>query len=176
MLFYICHTYFNRKFTSDCPVQHVWNFPSHYFLHCPLFYVEQSTLLSNIHKIDSTIFNKSESVVTRILLYGNQSSKDEVNLQILNATIDFVLSTNRFLMNHFIFSEFTGVFLFIHNYMATLLQFLKFQFSCLVITFLVSLAPTIVMVPGDCCFYFYCVNVHFHRKKTYTRWKISPYY
>ena len=27
------------------------------------------------------------------------------------------------LMNHFIFSKFTGVFLFIHNYMAAILQF-----------------------------------------------------
>ena len=44
----------------------------------------------------STIFNKSDSFVTRILLYGNESFKDEVNLLILNATIDFVLSTNRF--------------------------------------------------------------------------------
>ena len=34
--------------------------------------------------------------MARILLYGNKSFKDEVNLLILNATIDFVLSTNRF--------------------------------------------------------------------------------
>ena len=69
---------------------------SHYFLHCPLFHAEWSSLLNNINEIDSTIFNKSDSVVTRILLYGNDSFKDEVNLLILNATIDFVLSTNRF--------------------------------------------------------------------------------
>ena len=31
-----------------------------------------------------------------ILLYGDESFKDEVNLLILNATIDFVMSTNRF--------------------------------------------------------------------------------
>ena len=69
---------------------------SHYFLQCPLFHAERSTLLNNINQIDSTIFNKSDSVVTHILLNGNESSKDEVNLLILNATIDFVLSTNRF--------------------------------------------------------------------------------
>ena len=62
-----------------------------YFLHCPLFHAERSTVLNN-----SIIFNKSDSVVTPILLYGNESSKDEVNLLILNATIDFALSTNRF--------------------------------------------------------------------------------
>ena len=77
--------------------------------------------------------------------------------------IMFCLQTD--LMNPFILLKFIGVFLFVHNYMATILQFLKFQFLRLVITFFVSLAPVIVMVPGDCCFYVYCVNVHFHRKK-----------
>ena len=98
---------------------------SHYFLHCPLFHAERSTLLNNINEIDSTIFNKSDSVVTRILLYGNESFKDEVNLLILNATIDFVLSTNRFDEPLYL-RKFTGVFLFVHNFMATILQLLKF--------------------------------------------------
>ena len=62
----------------------------------------------------------------------------------------FCLQTD--LMNHFTLSEFTGVFLFVHNYVATILQFLKFEFLHLVINFFVSLEPIIVMVPGDCCF------------------------
>ena len=27
MFFYNWHIYFNRKFTSDCPVWHLWNYP-----------------------------------------------------------------------------------------------------------------------------------------------------
>ena len=69
---------------------------SYCFLHCPLFHAEQSTLLNNINEIDSTIFKKSDSVVTRIMLSGNEFFKDEVNLLVLNATINFVLSANRF--------------------------------------------------------------------------------
>ena len=65
--------------------------------------------LNNINKIDSTILNKSESVVNRILLDGDESFKNEVNFLILNATIDFVFSSNRF---DEIFSEFP----FIHDY------------------------------------------------------------
>ena len=68
----------------------------HYFLHCPLFHVERSTLLDKIKEIDNTILNKTESVVARVLLYGDQLFKDEVNLLILNTAIDFVLSTNAF--------------------------------------------------------------------------------
>ena len=64
---------------------------SHYLLHCPLFHSERSTLLNNIKEIDSAILKKSESVVTRILLYGDKSFKDEVNLEILNATLYFDL-------------------------------------------------------------------------------------
>ena len=56
----------------------------------------QPHLLNNINEMDSRIFNKSDSVVTCILLYGEESFKDEVNLLILNAAIDFALSTNRF--------------------------------------------------------------------------------
>ena len=63
--------------------------------------------------------------MTHILLNGNELFKDEVNLLILNATIDFFcLQTD--VINHFILPEFTGVFLSIRNYMATTLQFLKF--------------------------------------------------
>ena len=65
---------------------------SHYFLYCLLFHAQPSTLLNKINEI----FDKSDSVVTCILLYGNKSFVDEVTLLILNATIDFVLSTNRF--------------------------------------------------------------------------------
>ena len=60
------------------------------------FYSARSALLNNIKKMDTTILNKSESVETLILLYGDESFKDEVNLLILNATIDFVLSASRF--------------------------------------------------------------------------------
>ena len=45
---------------------------SHYFLHCLLFHAERSTFLNNINEMDSTIFNKSDSVVTRIQLFGNE--------------------------------------------------------------------------------------------------------
>ena len=69
---------------------------SHLILRHPLFHAKRSTLLNNMKEIDSALLNKSESVVTRILLYGDESCKDKVNLLILNATIDFLLSRNRF--------------------------------------------------------------------------------
>ena len=76
----------------------------HYFFHCPLFHADWSTLLNNINK-----------TVTGILLYGNESFKDEVNLPILHSTI-ILFCPQIDLMNHFIFSKFMGVFAFIHEW------------------------------------------------------------
>ena len=102
---------------------------SHYFLHCPLFHAEPSTLLNNINEIESTIFNRRKSVMTRILLYREESFNDEVNLLILNATIDFVFVYEQiYLMSHFNFPEFTSVSLFIHNYMAPVLKFIFYVY------------------------------------------------
>ena len=50
----------------------------------------------NIKEADKTILNKSESVMTCILLYGIESLNDEVNLLLLNPSIDFFLFTIRF--------------------------------------------------------------------------------
>ena len=114
---------------------------SHYFLHCPFFHAKRSTLLNNINSIDSTIFNKSDSIVTRILLYGNVSFKDDIYLLILNATIDFCLYTNRFgeplypLWIQGCFSFYS----YFHSYNFTIVNVLMFTFSYYF--FLYCLAP-----------------------------------
>ena len=53
-------------------------------------------LLNNINETNSKILNKRESLMTRIVLYGDESLKNKTNLLILNAATDFVLSTKRF--------------------------------------------------------------------------------
>ena len=139
---------------------------SHYFLHFHLFHAEWSTLLNNINEIDSTILNKSESFVMPIMLYSEESFKDEVNFLMLNATIDFVSSTNRFdeplylLWIHRCFSFYS----WLYGYNFTVF---KISILCLVITCFVFLAPIMLMVPGNCCFNVYCVNVNFHWKKEF---------
>ena len=116
----------------------------------------------NINEIDSTILlNKCESVVSHILLYGDGTFKNEVNLLILNETIDFVLSTNRFDDPLYLFwiHGYFSIYFWLYGY--------NFQFLRLVSTsFFVYLTPIKVMELCDCCFYVFCVNVHFHRKKS----------
>ena len=65
----------------------------------------------------------------------------------------FCLQTD--LMNHLMFSWIHGYFLKI-----LIFPFSYYSFFCIPGT-------KLVMVPGDYCFYVYCVNVHFYRKKIF---------
>ena len=69
---------------------------SHYLLHCPLFADERKTFLSNIKSINHKFLEQNDSTLTQTLLFGDPASSVETNTLILNATIQYVLSTKRF--------------------------------------------------------------------------------
>ena len=60
-----------------------------------LFPTERNTL-NKITNIDSNILNQADAAVTKTLLFGNSKYSNEINLQILNASIDFILISKRF--------------------------------------------------------------------------------
>ena len=138
----------------------------HYFLLCPLFNAKRSILLNIINQIDSTTLNKKQPFVTPILLCGDESFIVEVNLLIFNATIYFVLSTNRFdeqlylLWLHKSFSFYS----WLYGYSITIFKISIFPFNNYY--FFVPVTPIIVMVPCDCCFYVCCANAYFQRKRS----------
>ena len=69
---------------------------SHFLLHCPSFNVERYTLLSTLNKIDCKLLELTKASLSQILLYGNTLFDKEKNTLILNATIEYILSTERF--------------------------------------------------------------------------------
>ena len=69
---------------------------SHFLLHCPNFKPERQTLLSKIKVIDSSLLNRSEASITELLLYGDSKLRDDSNSEILNSTVDYIISTKRF--------------------------------------------------------------------------------
>ena len=108
-----------------------------------MFHAEQSTLLNNINKFDSTVFNKS------------------VSRDLCPATWQQIFQGWSNLANF----ECNYWFCFVYKQIWwTTLSSLNSREIFSLLNF-VSLAPLIVMVPGECCFYVYSVNVHFHRKK-----------
>ena len=52
--------------------------------------------MSNLNNIDSKILESTDSYLTKTLFYVSTSFDTETNTLVLNATIDYILSTERF--------------------------------------------------------------------------------
>ena len=65
-------------------------------LYCRLFRSQRNTLLSTVNDIDSSLTNVNDTILTYILLFGKASLDISVNTLILNATMNDIISTNRF--------------------------------------------------------------------------------
>ena len=66
-----------------------------FFLHCPLFTNEIRTLFNTLRNLDSRLFDNTDSLLTNILLFDKQSRNTDQNTAIVNATMEFILSTKR---------------------------------------------------------------------------------
>ena len=69
---------------------------AHFLLQCPIFKTQKQTLFDKIATIDANILRENENNIINILLFGKPNSEDCFNKQILNASIEFILSTERF--------------------------------------------------------------------------------
>ena len=69
---------------------------THYLIHCPTYTNERTTLLNKIKSISCSILNFSDAVVTKILLFGDNTLSDSCNTLTLNSTIAYIISTKRF--------------------------------------------------------------------------------
>ena len=69
---------------------------THFFLHCPFFINERRTLLSTIRSLDSKLLDFTDYDLTQTLLFGNTSQTSSSNFKIINASVDYILSSKRF--------------------------------------------------------------------------------
>ena len=69
---------------------------AHFLLHCPMFNTQRKALFDKIATIDTNILSENEDNIVNILLFGKPNREDYFNKQILNASIQFLLSTERF--------------------------------------------------------------------------------
>ena len=67
-----------------------------FFLYCSLFSNQRCTLLSTVNDIDSYLTNTNDSILTHILLLGKASLDISANILELNASTNYIISTNRF--------------------------------------------------------------------------------
>ena len=57
---------------------------------------ERLTLLNKIKGINCSILESSDAAVTKILLFGDNTLSNSSNTFILNSTIEYIISTQRF--------------------------------------------------------------------------------
>ena len=67
-----------------------------FLLHCPTYIIERRTLLSALVNMDNNLLGLCEPVLIRALLFGSNSFDTDTNTNVLNATIEYILSTKRF--------------------------------------------------------------------------------
>ena len=68
----------------------------HLFLRCPFFAENGQKLLNSLFKINVSLKNLNDEMLSDILLFGSDKYKDTVNKEILVYTINFLKATKRF--------------------------------------------------------------------------------
>ena len=68
----------------------------HFLLYCPNFVNERSLLLNNVSRLTKDKLPSRDTSVIKFLLYGDDSLDLVTNTLILNASVDFILSSKRF--------------------------------------------------------------------------------
>ena len=69
---------------------------AHFFLHCPFFFNERRTLRGTKRSLDSKLLDCTDCDPRQTLLFGNISQTSSNNFKIINASIDYILSSQRF--------------------------------------------------------------------------------
>ena len=69
---------------------------AHFFLRCRNYTDVRLTLMKELYRTDNSITSRQPNEFLRIILYGDYKFKDNVNKQILIATIQFFKNSNRF--------------------------------------------------------------------------------
>ena len=68
----------------------------HFLLHCVNFSSQRQTLFDKIRNIDEFILTEHEDSIVNFLLFGNPDNESDINKAILNLTIEYIISTERF--------------------------------------------------------------------------------
>ena len=69
---------------------------NHFLLQYSLFLKKRQALLNKICDIDSSLIDRNENFLSYTLLFGKENMNDSDNAHIINATIQYILSTERF--------------------------------------------------------------------------------
>ena len=69
----------------------------HFFLHCSNYSNQRKTLFGKIGNIKRSLLNQNDSIIVENLLFGSTGLNDEENACIIESTIEYVITTERFI-------------------------------------------------------------------------------
>ena len=90
------HHHFNDTLNPLCPCNLEVESVSHFFLHCHFFDNERLILMNGIFNIDPDVHLLDDISICNLLLYGNTHYSYEINKNILELSINFILQSKRF--------------------------------------------------------------------------------
>ena len=67
-----------------------------FFLHCYNFLNIRRKLFDKIKLLDETLLQLNDESLLTVLLFGSKIYNEQVNVQILNASIDYIIDSDRF--------------------------------------------------------------------------------
>ena len=67
-----------------------------FFLHYTHYSNQRLTLINKIKDIEKRFFDENDSLITQILLFGDEKLSITDNKSVLEATIQFLISSGRF--------------------------------------------------------------------------------
>ena len=100
-LSHLCEHKFKHNFQDTvnplCSCSLEFESVTHFLLHCHFYTNQRKTLFDSLHDINTSIPNLSDDKLVNVLLYGdNNLYNTEINTLILNCTICFLKSSERF--------------------------------------------------------------------------------
>ena len=69
---------------------------NYFILHCPYYENERHIFLASIRSIKSSTLDQNDNNIVKTLLYGLNRLSETENTNILNPTMEFLISSNRF--------------------------------------------------------------------------------
>ena len=68
----------------------------HFFLHFSNYSNQGKTLLEKISNIKRSLLNQKDSIIVETLLFGSNGLNDEENAWIIQSTVEYIVTTERF--------------------------------------------------------------------------------
>ena len=78
----------------SCSIKHETTL--HFFLHCHNFLSSRRKLFEKIKLLDETLLQLNDESLLTVLHFGSKIYNEQVNVQILNASIDYIIDSDRF--------------------------------------------------------------------------------